>query len=205
MLWLIRHGESVSNAGEKTENYARMPLTPRGQTQAEQIAQAFPQPPDHILLSPYFRAQQTAAPLMRKYPNVPVGEAAVQEFTYLDSDRCRDLNLTGRQPLVDAYWDRMDPAYCDGGNSESYSHFARRVRSFLAHAATGPGWRVVFTHAQFIRGVVLATLWGDLPDSVESMRAFYAMREWLPVPNGSILRLEHRHDRWWNGGLAAVG
>ncbi len=205
MLWLIRHGESVSNAGGVVAAYDEMDLTARGRAEAEQIAAAIAEPPRRVVLSPYRRARQTAEPLLRRYPSVPIVEAAVQEFTYLAPTRCQGTTLATRMPLVEEYWSRMDPSHRDDESAESFAEFAGRVTAFLDQAAGYDGWTMVFTHAQFMRGVALAVLLGGLTPTVEVMRTFAALRYTLDVPNGSVLRLERRDGRWWFGGIGAVG
>ena len=125
MIWLVRHGESEGNAGAATSDYAAIPLTERGYIQARQVAGACPEPPQRVVFSPYRRARQTALPLLDRFPAVPVEELAVQEFTYLAKDRCRGLDNVARQPLVDAYWNRMEPSCIVMAKGRSRSAFFR--------------------------------------------------------------------------------
>jgi broad specificity phosphatase PhoE len=201
MLWLVRHAESEANAGGVTSDYAAIPLTARGCAQAEQVARACPEPPARVVLSPYRRARQTAEPLLARFPDVAVVDAAVQEFTYLAAARCRDMDAASRQPLVDAYWARMDPAYCDGDGAESFTGLGARAAGFLAEAAGWVGLTVVFTHEQFIRAVVCQVLFGAGTLGRSEMVRFFALRTGLPIPNGGIIRLEQRAGRWWVGGI----
>src|SRR5690606_16323945 len=84
MLRLVRHGESVANAGGvPTTDYAAIPLTDRGRAQAEAVAAACREEPGWIGLSPYLRALQTAAPLLARYPESPALDLPIHEFTYL--------------------------------------------------------------------------------------------------------------------------
>jgi broad specificity phosphatase PhoE len=201
MLWLVRHAESLANAGAVTSDVAAIPLTARGLTQAQQIALACPQAPALVVRSPYRRARQSAQALLDRYPNVPVVDAAVQEFTYLAAARCRDMDTAGRRPLVDAYWARLDPEYCDGEGAESFADLAARAATFLAAAAGWPGFTVVFTHGDFIRAVVGAVLFGvGLADRTAMVR-FFELRTGLPLPNGAIVRLQYCAGQWWLGGI----
>ena len=61
-IWLIRHGESIANAGEPTQDHAAIPLSEKGLQQAQELALAIPSAPDLIVTSPFLRAQQTAGP-----------------------------------------------------------------------------------------------------------------------------------------------
>jgi broad specificity phosphatase PhoE len=201
MLWLVRHGESAANAGGVTSDYAAIPLTDRGRAQAEAVAAACHEPPAWIGRSAYLRARQTAAPLLARYPGSPVADLAVHEFTYLAAERCLGMDATARQPLVDAYWSRMEPDYCDGEGAESFSGLCGRARAFLQYAAEHPGFGVVFTHEQFIRAVLLAVMYPWEWPSVSLMRLFFALRAGLPVPTGAVVRLQRESDRWWIGGV----
>ena len=90
-VWLIRHGQSESNAGLPSADWRGIPLTELGHQQAERIAEVFADPPKLIVSSPYLRAQQTAQPTIARYPGAACEEWPVQEFSYLaDPRRARD-------------------------------------------------------------------------------------------------------------------
>ena len=103
IAWLIRHGESVANAGGAVSSFSEIPLTARGRQQAELFAARFDElsadPPTLIVQSPYLRARQTAEPLIRRFAGVPVETWPVQEFTYLDPAATNGLNEAGRMPF----------------------------------------------------------------------------------------------------------
>lgn len=84
----IRHGESAANAGGASSDPALIALTERGKAQAQAIAQSFEAAPELIVMSPFIRAQDTAAPTLRKFPGVPVEVWPVEEFTYLSPANC---------------------------------------------------------------------------------------------------------------------
>jgi broad specificity phosphatase PhoE len=202
MMWLIRHGESESNAGAAVADYAAMALTPRGQAEAERVAAACPHRPDLVIVSPYRRAQLTAAPTLARFPDLKAQERPVQEFTYLTPERCRGTTPATRDPLVVEYWRRMDPTYVDGAGAESFAALALRVRAFLAEARGWPGMTLVFTHAQFIRATAHALLVGAFEGTKEDMVRCHALRTALPVPNGAYFPVEWRAGVPWLGGLA---
>lgn len=52
-IWLIRHGESIANAGEPTQDHAAIPLSEKGLQQAQELALAIPSAPDLIVTSPF--------------------------------------------------------------------------------------------------------------------------------------------------------
>ena len=67
-VFLIRHGESESNAGLASAGPGSAPLTADGHQQAEQIARVLADVPALIVTSPYLRARQTAQPTIRRFP-----------------------------------------------------------------------------------------------------------------------------------------
>ncbi|HSF76605.1 MAG TPA: phosphoglycerate mutase family protein, partial [Microcoleus sp.] len=82
-IWIIRHGQSQSNAGLATIGPHENALSELGDRQSRCIPTAVKQTPDLIVTSPYLRTQLTAQPLIEKFPHTPVEVWQVQEFTYL--------------------------------------------------------------------------------------------------------------------------
>ena len=201
MIWLIRHGESVANVGHATFDYGAIELTARGRNQADAVAAACAEMPKWVGVSPYLRAKQTAEPLLAKYPATQIIELAVQEFTYLASAKTVGMDSANRQPLVDEYWTRREPDYCDGDGAESFASFWRRVMQFLSDTAERDGFGIVYTHEQFIRGVLLATMYPGIEPTAQLMNQFFALRVALPIPNGAIVQLRCESNRWWTGGI----
>ena len=68
MLWFVRHGESEANSGKITSDFAAIPLTLKGRSQAVAVATACNTRPSRIVLSRYLRARQTSEPLLQKFP-----------------------------------------------------------------------------------------------------------------------------------------
>ena len=202
MLWLVRHGESVANAGGVVHtDFASIPLTARGRLQADAVAAACGQPPVWVGLSPYLRARQTAGPLLARYPAITPIELPVQEFTYLAAGQGLGMDAVARQLLVDAYWSRLDPSYCDGEGAESFAELCERAESFLRTVTDLPSFGVVFTHEQFIRAVLVAATYPGEGPSIGLMRRFFGLRTGLPIPNAAVVRLRREGERWWVGGI----
>lgn len=200
VIWLVRHAESTANAGEPTRDYATIPLSPLGWLQAKSFIPRVPRRPERIVVSGYLRSQQTAAPLIAHYPEVPVEQLDVHEFSYLHFSGDRAITWQERVPLVEAYWQRLDPWHRENGAGESYAILVERVRNFLNVARTWSGLNIVFSHEHFIRAVALAVLTRSLAPTPESMKAFSLWRSGWRVPNVAIFRLAHHNDRWWIGG-----
>jgi len=182
----IRHGQSASNAGEVTEYPDTIPLTGLGHAQAALVASCFNKPPRRIVFSSFDRAVQTAMPLCERFPDVPVAVWPVQEFTYLAPFRYAGTRRPDRHEAVERYWERLDPMYRDGEGAESFLGFWDRVESFLDRMAEARGHVAVFTHGQFLRGVMLRVLCGRLGVE-EAMFRFRAFRQAVAIPNAAMV------------------
>jgi 2,3-bisphosphoglycerate-dependent phosphoglycerate mutase len=200
LVWLVRHGQSTANAGEPTRDYSTIPLSSLGELQARTFVARVPRAPDRIVYSSFLRSRQTAQPLIETFPHAEVLERGVHEFSYLWFPGDRLITWQERVPLVEAYWDRLDPHHREAGRGENYGELVERVRSFLAEAARWTGFSVVFSHEQFMRGVALAVLTGGLSATPDSMRQFVTWRKGWPVPNVSCLALRKLHGQWWVAG-----
>jgi broad specificity phosphatase PhoE len=105
-VWLIRHGQSESNAGLPSTDWRAIPLTTLGRRQAEHVAGVFADPPQFIVTSPYLRASQTAQPNCgvlepRYYPGEPTPSLMGGSTPHLpaslapqDRDEKRSASLT---------------------------------------------------------------------------------------------------------------
>lgn len=190
-VWLIRHGESESNAGLPTDGPGAAPLTPLGWEQAEQVAAAFTAPPALIVSSPFVRARQTAEATVARFPQVPYEEWPVEEFTYLGRLHAKQTTAAQRQPHVEAYWERSDPAYVNGGNGESFKALIARVHAFLDRLADRPeeGLIAVFTHGIFMKAVIWSLFAGVVDPDAAAMRGFRRFNGTCNVPNCAVIEL----------------
>jgi broad specificity phosphatase PhoE len=201
-LWLVRHGQSVSNAGLPTGHPSRSALTETGRRQAAYAALALTAAPDRLVVSAYSRAVDTARPAMDRFPDVPVATEAVQEFTYLSPASYQGTTRDMRRPLIHAYWSRCDPLYRQGEGAETFAELVLRVEDFFCRHAAGPdvppGLTVVYSHGQFIRAVLLRFFGGigaDFADDPRAMARFRGFRESFAVQNASVLRMTTGPDR----------
>lgn len=118
-IWIIRHGQSQSNAGLATIGPHENALSELGDRESRCIPTAVKQTPDLIVTSPYLRTQLTAQPLIEQFPHTPVEVWQIQEFTYLGLQLDQPTTTQATKALSKAYWDRCDPEYVDGTNAES--------------------------------------------------------------------------------------
>ncbi len=195
-VWFIRHGESEANAGLPTIDPVRVKLTARGREQADHVAGSFHRPPSSIVTSSYERAKETAAPTRRRFPHAGYEEwETLREFTYLALTEKQQTTKRDRQPLVDAYWERLDPCYTDGADVESFRQFIGRVYSALEslkHCHTD--FIAVFSHEQFIMAACWLLMTQPKLLNAQAMQYFRYFLCMHPLANGAIMQVKFRDD-----------
>lgn len=196
VICCIRHGQSASNAGLVTRYPDSIPLTGLGVRQAGFVAAAFPMAPALVIVSSFDRATQTSMPLRHRFPQAPVAVWPVQEFSYLAPNRYSGTRREDRAPAVVAYWRRLEPDFRDGDGAETFREFWLRVEAFLEGCRGLRGLTAVFSHGQFLRGVMLRLLLGSVP-LCEAMCRFRSFRLAIALPNAASfsLTLSRRCDR----------
>jgi broad specificity phosphatase PhoE len=190
-VWLIRHGESISNADLPTGDPAESPLTERGFQQAACIPDAFTAVPDLIVISPYLRARQTAVPTLNRFPTVPHEEWRVHEFTYLNPLRYQGTTGTERRPLALAYWERCDPLEKEGGQGESFAELLARVQENVTRLRQHPAdFIAVFSHGLFLRALIWSVLTGITEATPKTMKRYSHFTQAAQIPNGAIIKTQ---------------
>jgi broad specificity phosphatase PhoE len=162
----IRHGQSTGNAGVPSPDLATIELTDLGWQQARAVADGWAEEPTLLVISPYLRTQQTAAPTSERFAGVPVAVWPVEEFTYLQPARWNNTRAAERAPHLARYWGQADPAYCDGVGAESFGTLLRRAEAALDRLAALPAASLVyvFSHGQFIQAVRAVVTQATLDD-----------------------------------------
>jgi 2,3-bisphosphoglycerate-dependent phosphoglycerate mutase len=190
-VWLIRHAESIGNAGLVTSRPDTIPLTGKGIEQALYLADSFTQAPALIVTSPYIRTQQSAKPTIRRFPTARHEQWEVQEFTYLSPERYRDTTAADRAPFVESYWSRCDPHYIDGEGAESFADFIRRVQQAIDGLWTCESEFVaVFGHGLFLRAMIWRMLSGEQPVNATTMLYFRRLLVETAMPNTAITKVD---------------
>ncbi|MGE0653784.1 MAG: histidine phosphatase family protein [Alphaproteobacteria bacterium] len=189
LTWLVRHGQSASNAGLPAVGHAETPLTALGQAQAREVARRVERQPDLLIVSPFLRTQETAAPIRERWPGTPCEVWPIHEFTYLSPARCRGTTADIRRPWIEAYWRRCDPDYCDGPDAESFGAFMGRLGDFHRRlSALDSAFVVVVGHGQLFR----AYLWArdrQFAVAPRPMREYRLAETAQPMANGEIIEL----------------
>lgn len=185
-LILCRHGRSEANDGRATREAAAVGLTEEGQRQAEAFAENWAlRTPDRVVVSPYLRTQQTAAPLLRRLGLCREVWPEVREFTYL-SQPASPTTPEQRRPQVEQFWLEANPQRSDPG-AESFDDFWRRTEAFGHRAAaTADSLCLVFTHGLFIAAFDHQCKHGQSPVNSELMHHFDQLRM-SPVGNAETV------------------
>jgi 2,3-bisphosphoglycerate-dependent phosphoglycerate mutase len=199
-VWLIRHAESASNAGEKTKSTATNPITDKGWDQAtmlkDYLLKKAPSP-DLIVTSPFIRTKQTAQPFVDHW-GISAIECAVQEFTYLNAELYANTSVTDRIPARGVYWARNDPNYTDGGGAESFNDLIFRAKDAIDFVVERPEKTImIFSHGWFIKTIWWLIQNNQLNKGQEDnlMARLYKFLTCIEFPNTGILRLDIRsHD-----------
>jgi broad specificity phosphatase PhoE len=194
-IWLIRHGESESNAGQVTASPVCIPLSERGRREAADIAMRFPRAPDLLVVSGYIRTRLTAEPLLARFPHTEVAERPIHEFTFLAPSRYAGTTIHQRREPVREYWERCAPDFCDGEGAETFDDFMRRIRAFLGQLRLeSKPFTAIYAHAYIIKAFIWETLYHGDRSSPEFMRGFRALHQNLRIPNGTILPIHLSQD-----------
>jgi len=204
-IWLIRHAESRSNAGEMTDLPHSIALTELGHRQAVELAEEFPRAPDLIVVSRYLRTVETARPTMRRFPGTPVVEWPIHEFTFLAPAHYRGTTQDSRRAPALAYWDGGDPQFRDGEDAESFDEFMARIRDCLERLRhSSEEFIAVFTHGYVMKAILWECLYcGDRTPSA-FMAGFHRFHLSYPVENGVIVRmLADEHGQLFIGSVTA--
>lgn len=206
-LYLIRHGESESNAGERTEAPHSTGITTRGHQQARVLAEGWDQgAPQLIVTSPFVRTKHTAAPFIKRYNYARKEEWPVQEFTQLCPSEWRGTTHAERMPKVESYWKKADPRYCDGPGAESFLELFERVGDMLRKAAQVEEENIViFTHGTFTQAAMWHVLVdGKRPSTSDAMERFFKFSQLVSIDNTAVVPF--RHESGWSvGGVRSPG
>jgi 2,3-bisphosphoglycerate-dependent phosphoglycerate mutase len=190
-VWLIRHAESIGNAGLVTSRPDTIPLTRKGAEQALRLADSFTRPPALIVTSPFIRTEQSARPTIQRFPTARREQWQVQEFSYLSPACYRDTTIADRKPFVEQYWSRRDPHYVDGDGAESFADFIQR-----AEQAIGGLWScqaefvVIFSHGLFLRAMIWLMRIGAQPINAATMSSFRRLMVATTMPNTAITKVD---------------
>ena len=193
-VWFIRHAESMANTGAACkETNEQVPLSALGFKQAKELAGVLERAPSLFVCSPYLRAQQTAAPILEKFPDVACETWPVQEFVYLRGLAFEIFRNTTPEELkvrVENYWNTVSPDYNDGQGTESFNQLLKRARDVIQKLeSSSQGYIVVFTHNLFMWALWMLINRSTLMP-VEMMRMQTKLYHGFKIPNVGILKAQ---------------
>lgn len=152
-LLLIRHAESLSNAGVATRGADSIELSTKGLRQASRLADSLvlPEGRSRLVASPFRRAMATAEPIGQRLGQAVYALPLLTEFTFL-AEPPLATTAAERRSAVHAYWLRADPlAREQGPFRESFEEFVHRVEAFHGWAqAQRTAVLVAVSHGLFI-------------------------------------------------------
>lgn len=189
-IWLIRHCESESNSGEKTQYPGSSIITEKGQSQAKYISSYIQNKPDLIVHSPYIRTLQSAQSLINKYPETPVKEWPVQEFVYLADKSYLNTTQSERKLEVKQYWAKCNPAFKADDNAESFNEFINRMEAIVEKLIYRNDHMIIFTHGHVMRAIIWKIITGDLIMGSKGMEKYRSLRNAIRIPNAAILKIQ---------------
>lgn len=191
IVHFIRHAESTSNAGERTDNPTDIELTPRGLEQSAMIAAQWRQAPTLIIASPYIRTQLSARPTLERFPAASYDVWPIQEFTYLSLTQGQPTSMLERRPRIEAFWQRADPDYVDGPGAESFNDMLQRIDIMIESLKNlklkENDFITVFTHGQIMHFMRMRALSPRLTPA-QMMRHFPLFAQASPIENCTILK-----------------
>lgn len=175
-IYLIRHGQSLSNAGGDAQPNAHIELTELGKRQAREVAawlsEAVTDEVNSINVSKFIRTHQTAKPFVEMTGIEPTIIEGLHEFDYLSFNKIDGTSLAQRRQMADDYWVIREPQELEGEDAESYQAFCDRVGRVLEHFKTlEDGNHVVYTHGLWI-SMLIWQLLGQPNDTNDNMRKF---------------------------------
>lgn len=196
---LIRHAQSIANAGYPTTNHSTIELSTIGIAQAIKLSESIQVQPDLLVLSEYIRTNKTAAPLIEKYKTCPVEIwPMIHEMNNLAPGRCINMTNTERQPMADAYWKTCEPDYLDGDGAETFYAFMERINLFLDVLNKREENNImVVTHGRFMQALVSRILQGDyFQNNKAFMKGFSQFFPIYFIPNCGIIDLTYFNNQW---------
>lgn len=192
-VYLIRHAESESNTGGVFEHQNTIKITENGKKQAEILALAL-EKPDKIICSSHIRTIETAEPLLKRYLEKEIHIwMDVHEFQPIDPQKYRGIMTEQRDIFHEQYWLKMDPHYADSDQNESFEDFIERANSSILKMKKLKGASYIFTHGNYIRGVItLLTHFKDYNSSKKNQNLYQnIMKEFTKSYLEGTLRIKN--------------
>ena len=191
-IWFIRHGESTSNIDLPVGENHSIELTEEGRRQAAEVAQKIPVAPDLIVVSPYVRTQQTAQPVIERFPGTAQEIWQIHEFTFLATEKYVGTVRAQRSKLAKDYWESANPDHIDGEGAESFNQMVARIEAMLdLLARREEEFIVVFSHCAFLHTMKIMQEEPGLPRDEMIRRLHHTLKN-ERMPNCHLMQAEVR-------------
>ena len=184
---VVRHGETQWNIQQRIQGHGDSPLTPRGEAQADAIAERLAREEfDALVASDLGRAMQTAQRIAARTGHVVIPDARLRERNFGIGEGLTYAEIDERFPGAFSRTQEMDPDYLVPGG-ETRRHFHHRVMlAFEALALEHHGKRI----AVVAHGGVLAVIYRVVHDIP------VARPHTIPIANASYNALTFAADTW---------
>jgi alpha-ribazole phosphatase len=196
IIYYIRHGESVANAGGITMENKKIPLSAKGLEQAHSVAESLKIKPYQILVSEYLRTHQTAEPFCVRNNSKYQVCTQLNEFSIISHELIEGMTGSQRRPIADAFWSEGDVNKRMGIEADTFVEFSERVNNFIAGMSELSDNTVLFGHGIWF-GLLSWKLMGFATNDHQSMIGFRRFQNGLPISNCIIYRL-HSNNRNWS-------
>lgn len=149
-IFLIRHAESEANVGGIFEHNRLVKLSENGRQQAKDLVEVL-EKPDRVIVSKFLRTQETAEPLLQKYPEIETHLwLDTHEFDYLDRKDFVGKPKEEFELHAKKFWENSDPEKKDLDRLESFREFTDRVHKAILRMNNLDKVNYIFTHGHFI-------------------------------------------------------
>lgn len=192
-FWIIRHGESNSNAGEISRSEHDVHLTHNGRNQAAWLGEHFPFTPSKLFISELPRSRETAEPLAARFNLTPEVRPELNEFSPLGLSVLEGMNGRQRAEAYEHYWATSTPQAQIGDDGETFEALTSRITYFLGHLDDYPTESVVIGHSIWIK-VLAWKLLGFSTAIQADMPPLRRFQHAFPTPNCSVFRIEAASD-----------
>ncbi|MEP7309032.1 MAG: histidine phosphatase family protein [Acidobacteriota bacterium] len=191
-LYLIRHGETAWSLSGHHTGRTEIPLTARGESQAQELGRRLRGLPfSKVLSSPRQRARQTCA-LAALGPDVEI-DPDLAEWDYGDYEGQRTADIQSGRPDWNLFQDG-----CPGG--ESPAQVSARADRVVAYLRGLQGHVAVFSHGHF--GRVLGVRWIGL--SLTQAQRFMLSTASVSVLTGEGDRADRPVVALWNAAATSL-
>lgn len=192
-IYLVRHGQSTTNAGGQMMPNADIELTDLGHQQARGVADwvidTLGDDINGVHVSPYMRTRQTAQPLLDKLNVEPNIIESLHEFNYLSVAKTANLSFEERVAVAHYYWDNQQPSQAHGDDAETFDNFYERVaQGFEVFKTLSDGNHLVYTHGFWISMLIWQIL-GQPARGETAMRKFKQFEQSIRAQNGEVFCL----------------